>query len=189
MSPPFFFSSQAAVGRCPPCAQVARAPAHGREQQAGNDEDEKARIKNGGRPVIKSQSFQSKVIPQFSKMMLKIGTNASTGPSTKDSASGGRKTNAAVAGNPTHEGLTDAPVLVGVSGDGTAVTFSDDVQVFSSPEYVTEWSEEEGLSADEWSSEEEETESEDEGEFVDLEILQLRDSRLMPKFFEKDIQD
>ena len=74
----------------------ARAPAHGREQQAGNDEEAKAKNQERGRPVIKSQSFQSKVIPQFSKMMLKIGTNASTGPSTKDSASGGRKTNAAV---------------------------------------------------------------------------------------------
>jgi len=111
-------------------------------------------------------------------MMIKIGTNASTGPSTKDSASGGRKTNAAVAGNPTHEGgLTDAPVLVGVSGEGTVVTFSDDVQAFSST-YVTEWSEEEEeltkllnksgymlSSTDGWSSDEE-TESEDEGEFV-----------------------
>jgi len=107
-------------------------------------------------------------------MMIKIGTNASTGPSTKDSASGGRKTNAAVAGNPTHEGgLTDAPVLVGVSGEGTVVTFSDDVQAFSST-YVTEWSEEEEeltkllnksgymlSSTDGWSSDEE-TESEDE---------------------------
>ena len=101
-------------------------------------------------------------------MMIKGRTNASTGPSTRDGVSGGRKTNAAVAGNPTHEGLSDAPVLVGVSGDGTAVTFSDDVQVLPSLSYVTEWSEEEEeLSTDEESSEEE-TESEDEGELFFL---------------------